>query len=56
MTACDRFQIEIVRGGRATALCPCGWRSVASLTPGVAASRWDEHARAARAERERQLV
>ena len=43
--SCDRFQIEIVRRGRATAVCRCGWRSAASLTPGVAAARWDDHAR-----------
>ena len=42
---CNRFQIETVRGSRATAVCECGWRSVASLTPGVAAARWDDHAR-----------
>lgn len=42
---CSRFQIEIVRRGRATAVCECGWRSAASLTPGVAAARWDDHAR-----------
>jgi hypothetical protein len=46
MPDCNRFQIELVPRGRATAVCACGWRSAASLTPGVAAARWDDHARA----------
>jgi hypothetical protein len=45
MSPCNRFQIELVRRGRASAVCECGWRSAASLTPGVAAARWDDHAR-----------
>jgi hypothetical protein len=48
MHTCTRYEIEPVRRGRATAVCDCGWRSTASLTPGVAASRWDDHARLSR--------
>jgi hypothetical protein len=44
-TNCTRYEIELVRRGRATAVCACGWRSSTSLTPGVAAARWDDHAR-----------
>jgi hypothetical protein len=44
-TTCTRYEIELVRRGRATAVCACGWRSTTSLTPGVAAARWDDHAR-----------
>ena len=44
---CTRYEIEVGRRGRASAVCACGWRSAASVSPGVAAARWDDHARPA---------
>lgn len=56
MSPCTRYEIELVLRGRAAAVCACGWRSATSLTPGVAAARWDDHARLRQAGQEHALA